>query len=160
MLLISDANIFIDLEKIGLLDVFHQLSHRIVTTDFIYNELYSNQKEKLDILKIEILTFNENELIDFYNNYTKLGKVGISSQDYSLIYKAKKIKGSIITGDKALKNYIKRENINVFGVFFILDEILKENLISNDIWKSKLLDLQNINKRLPKKEFEKRLNTY
>lgn len=81
------------------------MSHQIVTTDFVYNELYKEQRKVLDDLNIKQLTFEGDEIIDFYTKYSILGNVGISPQDYSLIYKAKKIKGSIVTGDKALRNY-------------------------------------------------------
>lgn len=157
MLLISDANIFIDLDKIGLLSICAKLSHQIVTTDFVYNELYKDQRKVLDDLNIKQLTFEGDEIIDFYTKYSILGNVGISPQNYSLIYKAKKIKGSIVTGDKALRNYIKKENLDVFGIFFIFDEILNEELLPLDVWKTKLEELKNLNDRLPKKEFEKRL---
>jgi len=159
MLLISDANIFIDLHKIGLLGVCVKLNHQIVTTDFVYNELYPEQRKVLDDLNIKQLTFEGEEIIDFFKIYSTLGNVGISPKDYSLIYKAKKIKGSIVTGDKALRNYIKKENLDVFGIFFILDEILDEKLLALDEWKIKLEELRNLNDRLPKKEFEKRLLT-
>ena len=157
MLLISDANIFIDLDKIWLLSICAKLSHQIVTTDFVYNELYKEQRKVLDDLNIKQLTFEGDEIIDFYTKYSILGNVGISPQDYSLIYKAKKIKGSIVTGDKALRNYIKKENLDVFGIFFIFDEILNEELLPLNVWKIKLEELKNLNDRLPKKEFEKRL---
>lgn len=157
MLLISDANIFIDLDKVDLLEICNQLNYKIITTDFVYNELYSKQKETLDKLNIEQLTFEAKEMIDFYTKYSQLGNVGISPEDYSLIYKAKE-KCSILTGDRALRNYIIKENIQVFGIFFILDSILKQNLISKEVWEEKLKLLQTINQRLPKKEFDKRLH--
>lgn len=158
MLLISDANIFIDLDKINLLETCNQLNYKIITTDFVYNELYPKQKQTLDKLNIEQLTFESKEIIDFYTKYSQLGDVGISAEDYSLIYKAKKENCAILTGDRVLRNYIIKENIEVFGIFYVLDSILKQNLISQEEWEIKLKLLQTINIRLPKKEFDKRLN--
>ena len=57
-----------------------------------------------------------------------------------------------------MRNYIKKENLDVFGIFFIFDEILDEKLLALDEWKIKLEELRNLNDRLPKKEFEKRYN--
>ena len=158
MLLISDANIFIDLDNIDLLDACNQLSYKIITTDFVYNELYPQQKQTLDKLNIEQLTFEAEEMTDFYTKYFQLGNVGISPEDYSLIYKAKKEDCSILTGDRALRNYIIKENIQVFGIFFILDSILEQGLLSQDEWEIKIRLLQTINQRLPKKEFDKRVH--
>ena len=39
----------------------------------------------------------------------------------------------------------------------MFDEILNEELLPLDVWKIKLEELKNLNDRLPKKEFEKRL---
>ena len=120
--------------------------------------MYPQQKETLDKLNIEQLTFEDKEMIDFYTKYSQLDNVGISPEDYSLIYKAKKENGSILTGDRALRNYIIKENIQVFGIFFILDSILEQGLLSQEEWEIKLSLLQTINQRLPKREFDKRLH--
>ncbi len=158
MLLISDANIFIDLEKIGLINLCTLIPHKIVTTDFVFNELYPNQQDILKRLNIRALEFSGEELADLIQQYNSFGQIGISSPDYSLIYKAKQTSSSIVSGDKALRNFAASENIPILGIFFLLDLFLEQNFISLSDWQQKLTELQQINPRLPKKEFEKRLS--
>ena len=78
MLLISDANIFIDLHNIGLLEEFNNLDIDVATSDFVYDELNCSQKAIVDTMDVEIYEFNPNELVDFFNDYQALGKVKIS----------------------------------------------------------------------------------
>lgn len=156
MLLIGDANIFIDLDDIGAIELIKSLECEIVVTDMVFHELYTSQKTLLQKIDIKILDFQPSELIDFYNTYNELNTTGISPQDYSLVYKAKQHNGSILTGDKKLKNFSKRENIQVYGIFYIIDQFLETNIMDLKEWETLLQALQNANCRLPQKEFEKR----
>ena len=70
----------------------------------------------------------------------------------------KQTSSSIVSGDKALRNFAASENIPILGIFFLLDLFLEQNFISLSDWQQKLTELQQINPRLPKKEFEKRLS--
>ena len=124
MLLISDANIFIDLYNIGLLEEFNELNINIATSDFVYNELNTSQKSIVDTMNIEVYELDSNELVDFYSEYQSLGKVKISSQDYSIYHFAKKHNGEVLTNDGALRKFARRNSINFKGVFYILDLIL------------------------------------
>lgn len=157
MLLISDANIFIDLEKLGLLPLMSRLSHEIKTTDMVYQELYPYQQALLDQIQIEQFVFEADELLEFYSDYQALEEVGISVPDYSLVFKAKKHSyAGIVSGDKKLRNFSKRQNIQVFGIFFIFDRLLDESLIEKAQWIIKLKELEQLNPRLPVSEFKKR----
>lgn len=157
MLLVSDANIFIDLEKINLLNYVVQINDTIVTTDFVFNELYEEQQNIITRLGIEILSFEGSEISELYLSYTSLGTVGISLPDYSLVIKATKDNGAILSGDKRLRSFSKEQHIEVKGIFYILDKILENELLSKKAWIEKLKSLQEINSRLPQSEFKKRL---
>ena len=156
MLLIGDANIFIDLDAIGAIELIKSLNCEVVVTDMVFHELYQSQKTLLQKIDIKILDFQPSELIDLYTTYNSLNTTGISPQDYSLVYKAKQHHGAILTGDKKLKNFSKRENIQVYGIFYIMDQFLETNIMNIEEWESLLYALQNVNCRLPQKEFEKR----
>jgi len=158
MLLISDANIFIDLDKIGLVDIACSISDTIVTTDFVFGELYESQQKLIQNIGIEILLFEPDELVSLQMQYSTLGSVGISVPDFSLVVKAEENNGTVLSGDKALRSFSRRRDIDVKGIFYIFDRILEESLLSIDEWKEKLKELQSINNRLPQNEFEKRFN--
>jgi len=156
MLLVSDANIFIDLERIGLLIEFSKLDIEISTSDFVFNELSEKQQMIVKSLNIEIYTFEVDELIVFFTEYQALGQVKISSQDYSISYFAKKYEASLLSNDKALRKFSNNKNVDVKGIFYILDLIIEQSELSkNDLKKSITLLLDN--SWLPKDEINKRL---
>jgi len=157
MLLVSDANIFIDLERIGLLIEFSKLDIEISTSDFVFNELNEKQQIIVKSLNIEIYTLEADELIIFFTEYKALGQVKISSQDYSIYYFAKKYEASLLSNDKALRKFSNNNSVDVKGIFFILDLIIEHSQLSkNDLRRSISLLLDN--SWLPKDEINIRLN--
>ena len=156
MLFVSDANIFIDLEKIGLLGEFDKLGIQIATSDFVLNELHTPQKELAEKMKIEICALSPNELAEFLQQYQALGRVKISVQDYSIYYFASKYGGKVLSNDKALRNFAKRNMVGVQGIFYILDLIIQESTLEQHIIKQAIALLLH-NSWLPKNEINKRL---
>lgn len=157
MLLVTDANIFIDLDKSGLLIEFSKLDIKIYTSDFVFNELNEKQKILLLSLKITIYTFSSNELADFFKEYKNLGQVKISFQDYSIYHFAKKYKSYVLSNDKALRKFSVNNNIKVKGIFYILDLMIEQSDLSRNSLKESISLLLN-NNWLPKNEINKRLN--
>lgn len=156
MLLISDANIFIDLEKIGLLIEFSKLDIEISTSDFVFNELNEKQQMFVKNLMIDICSLDSDKLITFFTEYQALGQVKISSQDYSIYYFAKKHDAHVLSNDKALRNFSSNNGIEVKGIFYILDLIIEQTSLSKEDL-SKSIKLLLNNSWLPKDEINKRL---
>ena len=156
MLLVSDANIFIDLERIGLLIEFSKLDIKISTSDFVFNELNEKQQILVKSLSIDIYTLPAEELMKFFIEYQELGQVKISYQDYSIYYFAKKYEAYLLSNDKALRKFSNKKNIEVKGIFYILDLIIEHSELSkNDLHTSISLLLNN--SWLPKNEINIRL---
>jgi len=156
MLLISDANIFIDLERVGFLIEFSKLNIEISTSDFVFNELNEKQKLLVKSLGIDIHSLDENELIEFFTEYRELGQVNISSQDYSIYYFAKKFDAHPLSNDKALRKFSINHSVEVKGIFYILDLIIEQSILSaEDLYTSIEMLLEN--SWLPKDEINKRL---
>jgi len=160
MLLISDANIFIDLEKTDLLKYFDTLGIAIGTSDFVYNELNQRQKVIVVELDIEIYTMEGDELLAFYNDFNEQNLKRISSQDYSIFYYAKKYEATVLSNDLRLRKYAHKRAIIVKGLFFVLDEMVAQNCVTPRMMVEKLLYLKEINKRLPIDELDKRIKLW
>ncbi len=162
-ILINDANILIDLVKLNLLEQFVNLSHELHTTDFILEELVQEQKKDISKWINEgrinlIVTFEVN---DFQGIYDLLeGSAGLSFEDCSAWYYSKKMKGTLVTGDKKLRKVAEENEIEVRGMIFILDEILKQGLITFERAIEKIKLLYVLNDRLPQKELAKRIERW
>jgi len=160
MLLISDANIFIDLEKTDLLKYFDRLGIDIATSDFVYDELNSKQRSIITTLSIEIYTMDGNELIKFLTEFTAQNLKKLSSQDYSIFYYAKKYGAEVLSNDKRLRIYATKKSIPIKGLFYILDEMVAQEYVTPRTMVEKLLQLKEINKRLPIEEIDKRIKLW
>lgn len=160
MLLISDANIFIDLEKTDLLKHFDRLGIAIATSDFVYNELNSEQRSIVTTLNIKIYTMDGDEFMEFFTAFTALGLKKLSSQDYSIFYYAKKHSGEVLSNDKRLRTYATKKSIPIKGLFYILDEMVDRECVTPRTMVEKLVQLKEINKRLPIDEIDKRIKLW
>ena len=84
----------------------------------------------------------------------------MSFEDCSVWYYSKKLVGALLTGDGKLRKQATKEGVEVRGIIFIFDEILKQNLITFQIAIEKITQLSLINNRLPKKEIDLRIKSW
>ena len=157
MLLVSDANIFIDLQKLDLLHLFDKLGFTVATSDFVFAELNALQQSIIKSLHIEIYTMDGSELLLFYQEFQDNDFKKISYQDYSIFYFARKYDGEVLSNDKRLREYAKQQKVSVRGLFFILDTIIELDLITQHEMVIKLKLLLKINKRIPQNEVDCRI---
>ena len=160
---IQDANIIFDLIEINLIDEFFKLQIDVFITDFVAGEI--NQLDQKGIIykyistgEIIVLNTTTEEIIELVaiQNHTR----GLSLEDCSVLFHAPKNKAFILTGDNTLKRYAESNQIEVHGILWVLDELIREGYISNEKAYLKLTQLMKTNSRLPKKECEKRLRKW
>ncbi len=157
---INDANILIDLVKLNLLDLFSKLNFELHTTDFVYEELNEEQKSPVSKLYDSgILNIIETkEISDFQNITTLLNRSkGLSFEDCSVWYYSEKLSGTLLTGDGKLRKQVSKEGIEVRGIIYVFDELVKQNLLEFPVAIEKIEQLSQLNNRLPKVEIEKRI---
>jgi len=152
-LVVSDTNIFIDLIGMGLLGDFFLLPFDISTVDFVIRELNkTGQKDAVMEFevrkKLTIVKFTTAEIEDIYNlQQSACGNV--SFQDCSIWFCAKKYSACILTGDKALTNNARADQIEVRGLLYVLDQIVQNGIVPPELVADKLEELAGENKRLP-----------
>jgi len=158
-LLINDANILIDIAKLGLVDAFLSLDFDLHTTDFVFAELNDQQKESISSERLKIIRTENNEdftgIINLLNSHK-----GLSFEDCSVWHYTQKLKGTLITGDGILRKKVTNAGLDVKGIIYILEEIKKQNKFPINICIEKLQELKRINDRLPKHEIDKRINDW
>lgn len=158
-ILVTDANILIDLLKTESEGSFFSLEQEIYTTLAVIIECDDKQQEilneyiKTERLRIYKLKPEDDEKIeDIILNNRRL-----SPADCSVLYITTKLEAILLTGDSTLRK--KAENIKqqVCGIFWVFDEMLKQKVIDKIIYKRKLTKLKEVNRWLPEDEFGKRL---
>ncbi len=165
-IVVNDANIFIYLYKVGLLEEFFQLPWEVHTTDFVMSELQrEDQKDAVSCLKevemLHVAQFGFEEIVEI--NKLRLRfceKTNISLTDSSVWYYAKQNGYIMLTSDCKLRQSAMRDGVDVKGILYIFDMLVETETISLEVALEKLSLLYIINPRLPKDEIEKHLKLW
>lgn len=133
-LAVTDACIFIDLIELRLTSEFFTLPIEIHTSLDVFNELYSEQKEILkayrSVGKLSIHNLSSEE-----KNQLKEEKFpkSLSENDKTVIFLADKLNATVISSDKAVRNYARSKVIEYHGMLWIFDNLVDFKLISPPI---------------------------
>jgi len=145
-LAITDACIFIDLIELQLSSEFFRLPLEIHTSLDVFNELYSEQQEILkaysSVGKLTIHILNSEEKAEIQDS---IFPKSLSDNDKTVIYLAEKLNATVISSDKAVRNFAKSKSIDYHGMLWIFDEIIKSGLIEPALAIEKIHKLFNRN---------------
>lgn len=162
-IVISDANILIDLLKLEILDGFFRIPYEIITTDIIVEtELNKIQRERIfeaeeeNKLKVEKSTAEEIKSITDIFNETP----GISLPDSGVYYIAKNKNAILLSGDKKLRSFAKSKGVQVHGIIWVFDQLKECAIYTQNSLATKLNELMEINNRLPKDECISRIERW
>lgn len=160
-IIVNDTNIFIDLHSIGLLEYMCRLPYEIHTVDFVAAEIVDKEQLKafnrlVDADKIHVNTFTADEVIEIVSEYSEVSG-NLSIPDCSVCYYARKYQVPMLTGDRRLRRYAEAQFIEVHGILFLFDEMVKCGVLTTDIAATKLDELLKRNARLPKSEITQRI---
>ena len=81
----------------------------------------------------------------------------LSIPDCSVCYYARKHNVPMLTGDRRLRKYAEAQSIEVHGILFLFDEMVRFGVVSPAIAAAKLEKLMQLNARLPKSEISQRI---
>lgn len=161
-LAIQDANIMIDLVKTNLFDHCLALPYQFATTDIILNELYDEQialiQPHISSAKFTVIEISAEHLMEI--QLMCLKNTRLSEQDWSALYYAQQKQAILLSGDSRLRTIAETKGLPVFGILWLLDQIVEHNVLSKEETSSYLQDLMLKNKRLPVEECEKRIKLW
>ena len=83
---------------------------------------------------------------------------GLSLEDCSVWHYRIKMSGMLLSGDAKLRKHARSSGVEVRGIIYVYDELLRQGLISFSIAIEKMTQLSQLNSRLPKSEIAKRLD--
>lgn len=163
-ILVNDTNIFIDIHSVGLLEEMCLLPYEIHTVDFVVAEIAdADQRKIFDELVarggIFIDGFTADEVIEIVEEHSSVSG-NLSIPDCSVCYFARKHNVPMLTGDRRLRRYAEEQSIEVHGILFIFDELVRHDIISTSMAADRLEELLAINARLPKAEIRDRINRW
>jgi predicted nucleic acid-binding protein len=159
---VNDANIFIDLLEIDLIDTFFKLKLDLHTTNLVLNELDFEQqavmKKYINRKSLTVKVLNNAELEKLKEMELASGKLSV--QDVSVYAYAKEINAIILTSDRRLRNEAKSKGFEVHGVLWLFEQLMEEKLLKPKKAVAKLTELMKINTWLPMDECQERLDKW
>ncbi len=131
---IKDANVFIDLESMGLLDLWLQLGITTLTSSFVVMELEDGGHENAlacirakQVVEAEISGEEmAGAFSDFRDNH---GGNGLSESDLSVIYLAIREDAMVLSGDRLLRATAEAQHLEVHGTLWIMDRLVGEGVL-------------------------------
>jgi rRNA-processing protein FCF1 len=155
---ISDTNIWIDFRNAGLLDALFDLPFELCSTDFVLNELEDFDPAALVAQGLVVHALDEAatvrlfDLMDAHNNS--------SLADVSCYLLAQETGYPLLTGDGRLRKQATQDGIQVYGVLWLLDQLVACEVISGPGAAEGLKAMLGNGARLPQTECQARLRAW
>ncbi len=160
---VKDANVLIDLEIAGLLDLWFQLGHLTTTTDLVVGQLkVGGHKETLSHVSNGNITVHKCSgefLVRAFELMTKIGS-GPDIADCSVLLLAIETDAMLLSGDKPLRKGATKHQVEIHGTLWILDQLIAANLLSKPTAAAKLEHLIEQDSFYPRNECQNRLNRW
>lgn len=146
-LLISDANILIDLEEGGLLKQLFDLPYEFRVPDILYYEELERQHSYLVDLGLGLGELDERGMQTAFEYTRKYN--GPSRNDCFAMALAFQEKCPLLTGDKALRKAAEQEAISVNGTLWVVEQLVIHDVVSRDKARAGYQCMRDSGRRLP-----------
>lgn len=157
-ILVTDTNIWIDLENGEILPDVFRLPYQFFTTDFAAQEFIFpswNTLVKLGLQTHDLEPESIIQLIQLKQVHHQLSTIDLAS-----LLLAKVLGASLITGDRRLSELAKTQGLSVHGVLWLLDELLMHQVLSKTQAARALRKILDRGARLPNIECQKRFESW
>lgn len=126
------------------------------TTQFVIDEI----KEEIQLTKINEFITSRNIRVNTQANLEDIIQIfnecpGLSITDCSILEFAMRTNGIVLSSDKTLRNEIKRRQFSVRGIIWVIEELVKNDIISVECAIDKLTIYSTVNSRAPIGEIQK-----
>lgn len=156
--LVTDTNIWIDLENGGILaEVFH-LPYQFLTPDFAISELIHPRWKTLHALGLEARELDPEGILELFRLRSDFNN--LSTTDLAAFLLAKTLEATLLTGDWRLNELAKANRLSVHGVLWLLDEMVHYQAIAPGQAANALGRMLDQGARLPADECRKRLASW
>lgn len=137
---VKDANVFIDMELMGIFDLWVQLGIQTLTSSLIALELETgNHGEALAYIATKHITVLNPPLASIEALYRS--EKGLSPQDASVLQIAMENDAILLTGDKTLRIAAEVRQVECHGSIWILDQLVRRDILPGTVAAEKLRSL-------------------
>lgn len=162
MLLISDANILIDMADGGLLGAMFRLPEIFAVPDVLYAEELSTRHPELPELGLRCMTLDGEGVMEAYRVHALVrGREAPSQNDLFALMLARQEGCPLLTGDRRLRKVAAAEHddVEVRGTLWLVEQMIHQGVISVAEARAAYGKMRDAGSRLPWAEAERRLKT-
>ncbi|HRH79216.1 MAG TPA: DUF3368 domain-containing protein [Cellvibrionaceae bacterium] len=147
LLLISDANILIDIEVGELIAPMFSLGYQFTVPDVLFYEELEEQHAHFLELGLQVQGLDEKGIL----RVQALSQTykSPSRNDLFALVLAENKKCPLLTGDAALRRAAESENLHVNGTLWLISEMVREQRITTKVARAALKKMQDSGRRLP-----------
>lgn len=158
MWLVSDANIFIDMEIGGVLEPMFSLPEAIAVPDVLYEEELKEQHPHLLQMGLKSLEVRA----EFVNEAWRMGGLykKPSQNDLLALALAKQEKCPLLTGDARLREAALCENVDVRGTLWLMERLFTEAVLDVEEIEIAYEKMRKEGRRLPWQDVEVQLQRF
>jgi predicted nucleic acid-binding protein len=158
LLLISDANIFIDVEAGNLTPVIFKLPYEFAVPDILFElELQKHHEHLLDA-GLKVISLDATALRMMESLLRKHPRASI--MDHAALSLAMQEHCPLLTGDRDLRIAAQQEGVEVHGTIWVMEKLLEQKLILQQQARTSFASMRVKNSRLPWGDVENLLNRW
>jgi predicted nucleic acid-binding protein len=147
---ISDANVIIDMVDCGLIDNVFELPYQFTVPDMLFSDELGEQHSNLIELGMVLLELTPQSLIKTQTLNAEYSRV--SFYDCLAMVAAEQESCMLLTGDGALRKLATKENIEVRGTIWLMEQLIINNIVDKNDTEKAFNDMKKVGSRLPWKE--------
>lgn len=159
-LLISDANIIIDMNTGGLLRLMFRFDATFAVPDVLYEEELRTDHPELPRLGLKRLELSEDTVAYAGRLIEKYRGLGASINDLLALALAQQEKCSLLTGDGRLRTAGQTEGIDVHGTLWLIEQMIKARTIAVRQAEAAYAKMREAGRRLPWDEVDHQIRSF
>lgn len=156
-LLISDANIIIDMNTGGLLRPMFRFDATFAVPDLLFEEELRNDHPELPKLGLKLLELNEDTVAYADRLIAKYQHLGASINDLLALALASQEKCPLLTGDLRLRTAGQTEGVDIHGTLWLIEQMFTARTITMRQVEAAYQRMRDAGRRLPWAEVDQQL---
>jgi predicted nucleic acid-binding protein len=157
-LLISDANVLIDMEVGGLIERMFELPHDFATPDILYVDELEEHHSYLPELGLDLAALDSSGVERAMELERRHPKVSVN--DCIALVLAQQLSCRLMTGDNALREVARLQEVVVVGTLWLVEEMLAQAIVCPDEAREAFEAMRSSGRRLPWAKAKKTVQAY
>lgn len=158
MLLISDANVIIDMQDGGILEAMFQLKETFSVPDLLYEEELEYYHPQLAELGLNVMVLSGESVTSAMALKQRYSRP--SMNDLFALELARENDCPLLTGDWALRTAAVEEGVELHGTIWLVEQLIQEGIITVTVARIAYKKMYNAGSRLPWDDAEASLTTF